>query len=135
MVKEFFVSEKKLSDVIDFVLEDIGPGEQDLTIVKPKKPKTRDNRGREPISDIDDIRNRVKGMTPQDLQELAIATLVGRVEQGDVGAAKELISFTEDTFVNANDDLEGMTPSELMQEVEKLRADLQLLINKEVVGV
>ena len=137
----------ELIRLAELVVEDAGGIPEDKTFdpllqasvpapdrkTNPNPPKRRRKVKVEPESEL--VVRDVRDMSPQEFQELALQALVNRVEGGDVSAAKELLSFTENVYVSSNQDLEEMSPKELLVELESLGVELRHIVNKESVGL
>lgn len=137
----------ELIRLAELVVEDAGGIPEDKTFdpllqtsvpapdrkTNPNPPKRRRKVKVESESEL--VVRDVRDMSPQEFQELALQALVNRVEGGDVSAAKELLSFTENVYVSSNQDLEEMSPKELLVELESLGVELRHIVNKESVGL
>lgn len=78
----------------------------------------------------------VAKMSPADLHAIGVQALVTKVvAKGDVKAAEILVKYTEDQLTTADSDLEGMTPTELIVETNKVLEQLKDYEMKEKVLV
>jgi len=128
------IDEEAVSRMTDFILEDTSSDEIKAKALEPRtraKQAMKSAKVEEPAVQMHDIKN----MSPQELQEVALQNLVNEVGKGSVPASKELLSFTENVYVSSNQDLEGMTSEELLNELDVLRSELQHIVNKEAVGI